>query len=59
MADQQVMTTQGTSLTPSVLKDAAIQGFKAQLRGTLLRPSDAGYDDARKIWNAMIDKRPA
>jgi len=25
----------------------------------LLRPGDPGYDDARKIWNGMIDKRPA
>jgi FAD/FMN-containing dehydrogenase len=29
------------------------------LRGELLRPDDPGYDDARKIWNGMIDKRPA
>ena len=36
MADQHVMTTQGTSLTPSVLKDSTIQTFKAQLRGYLL-----------------------
>jgi FAD/FMN-containing dehydrogenase len=29
------------------------------LRGKLLRPSDDGYDDARKVWNGMIDRRPA
>lgn len=39
--------------------EAAIQAFKAGLRGELLRPQDDGYDDARKIFNAMIDKRPA
>ena len=27
--------------------------------GEMLRPSDHGYDDARRLWNAMIDKRPA
>ena len=27
--------------------------------GELLRPGDPGYDDARKVWNGMIDKRPA
>jgi FAD/FMN-containing dehydrogenase len=27
--------------------------------GEMLRPSDSGYDDARRLWNAMIDKRPA
>jgi len=47
MANQQ-------AVTPS-----AVQDFKASLRGPLLQPSEAGYDDARKIWNGMIDKRPA
>jgi FAD/FMN-containing dehydrogenase len=27
--------------------------------GTLLRPADAGYDDARRVHNGLIDKRPA
>jgi FAD/FMN-containing dehydrogenase len=31
----------------------------AQFRGKLLTPGSAGYDDARKIWNAMIDRHPA
>ena len=28
-------------------------------RGEVIGPSDAGYDAARKIWNEMVDKRPA
>jgi FAD/FMN-containing dehydrogenase len=31
----------------------------SQLHGELIRPEDAGYDDARALYNAMIDKRPA
>jgi len=32
--------------------------FKAKLRGDLIEPGDANYDEARKLYNAMIDKRP-
>lgn len=42
-----------------MLTEAAINGFKTRLRGELLRPTDNGYDEARKVWNRMIDKRPA
>jgi FAD/FMN-containing dehydrogenase len=42
-----------------MVDQSAIEKFKASLRGELLRPGDPGYDDARKIWNGMIDKRPA
>lgn len=59
MADQQVITTTGTTLKTSILKDSLIQEFKAHLQGALLQPGDTGYDEARKIWNGMIDKRPA
>ena len=27
--------------------------------GRLLQPADAGYDDARRVHNGLIDKRPA
>ncbi len=39
--------------------DAAVQDFASRLRGELIRQGDAGYDDARKVYNAMIDKHPA
>jgi FAD/FMN-containing dehydrogenase len=37
----------------------AMPSLASRLRGELLRPGDAGYDAARRLWNAMIDKRPA
>jgi FAD/FMN-containing dehydrogenase len=45
--------------TESVLDDATVQAFRASLRGPLVTPSDAGYDEARLIHNGMHDKRPA
>jgi FAD/FMN-containing dehydrogenase len=33
--------------------------LKLDLAGELILPLDPGYDDARAIWNAMIDRRPA
>src|SRR5262245_33954117 len=43
----------------AILSEETVKTFKASLRGELLRPGDTGYDDARTIWNAMIDRRPA
>ena len=38
--------------------DAAIAALKSNLRGALIQPTDANYNEARKIYNAMHDKRP-
>jgi FAD/FMN-containing dehydrogenase len=42
-----------------MLSDSAIQKFKEALRGVCFCPGDAGYDSARKVPNAMINRRPA
>ena len=44
--------------TPTI-DNAAIEELSAGLRGKLLRPGDGGYDAARTIFNAMIDRHPA
>lgn len=36
-----------------------IDALQKRFQGEIIRPSDAGYDDTRAIWNAMIDKHPA
>jgi FAD/FMN-containing dehydrogenase len=37
----------------------AITEFRGQFRGTVLAPGDTGYEEARKVYNAMIDRKPA
>src|SRR5438105_3117098 len=41
------------------LAEQAVAALRVQVRGDLIQPSDAGYDDRRSVHNAMIDKRPA
>ena len=36
-----------------------IEEFKRGFGGEILLPGDGAYESARKIWNAMVDKRPA
>jgi FAD/FMN-containing dehydrogenase len=36
-----------------------LEAFQAGFRGRLIRPEDDTYDEARKVYNAMIDKHPA
>ena len=49
-----------THPAPRILLDpAAADLLRTRLRGSLLLPGDPGYDDARAIWNGMIDRRPA
>lgn len=39
--------------------DSSVEQFREKLRGSLITPSDGDYDEARAVYNAMIDKRPA
>jgi FAD/FMN-containing dehydrogenase len=42
----------------TMLNDATISVFKSNLRGGLIEPGDPAYDEARKVYNGMIDRRP-
>jgi FAD/FMN-containing dehydrogenase len=41
-----------------MVDDGTIRKFKAGLRGELIQRSDESYEEARKLYNGMIDKRP-
>jgi FAD/FMN-containing dehydrogenase len=44
---------------PKSLSEESVNELAAKLRGELLRRESDGYDEARTIWNAMIDRKPA
>src|SRR5574337_513635 len=56
MADLKVRTLDGDDVS---LPSVALEELRAGLRGPLCLPGETGYDEARTIWNAMIDRRPA
>lgn len=41
-----------------MLASEIVKEFSERLLGTIIRPDDKGYDDARKVHNGMISKRP-
>jgi FAD/FMN-containing dehydrogenase len=49
----------GSAMTTTSIGDADLGELRGRFGGDLLRPGDSGYDDARSIFNAMIDRRPA
>ena len=53
MALREMATSSGAALD-----DATVGAFIASVRGPVLRPGDAGYEDARKVQNGLIDRRP-
>jgi len=56
VAELRIVTLAGTD---STLDEAEVERFASRLRGELLHPVDAGYEEARLLWNGVIDHRPA
>jgi len=56
MASVTITTTDGQAWTPG---PELLTSLRGELRGALCLPGEPGYDQARTIWNAMIDRRPA
>jgi FAD/FMN-containing dehydrogenase len=46
-------------MTTSAIATAPYEDLAAAVRGSLIMPGDPGYDQARAVYNAMVDKRPA
>ena len=49
------MTTRGEPR----LAEATVEELRATLRGELIGPDDAAYEESRKVYNGMIDRGPA
>jgi FAD/FMN-containing dehydrogenase len=53
MENPKLKRRNGAAVDPSL-----IESFKKDFGGQVILPGDAGYDAARRIWNASIDRRP-
>ena len=42
-----------------VLSNHSVEDLRKRLHGALVTATDTGYDLARRVWNGMVDKRPA
>ncbi len=54
--EMRIVTTDGGA---KMIAEDQLVALDAALRGTLLFPESSGYDEARTLWNAMIDRKPA
>src|SRR5262245_27476840 len=45
--------------TRQTLDQAAVSELQRRVRGDIVRPGDGGYDQARRVYNALHDRRPA
>ena len=44
--------------TTATITDEALAALKGAFSGRVLALGDAAYDEARRVWNSLIDRRP-
>lgn len=54
-----MIVSEKRSEVTGVLGSATVQDFRESLHGELILPEDTGYDEARRVFNGAIDRRPA
>jgi FAD binding domain-containing protein/berberine-like enzyme len=47
-----------SSTIEETIRPQAVAELRTRFRGALLRPGEEGYDEARRVWNGAIDRRP-
>jgi FAD/FMN-containing dehydrogenase len=49
----------GPGAKERMMSTSSVEGLRQSLRGEVIAPTDDGYEEARRVFNAMIDRRPA
>ncbi len=58
-ATKEKTMTSSLSSVAAELPERAVRTLEEQVKGEVVRPGDAAYDQARQVWNATVDRHPA